>query len=437
MKTKVHFEISPDKAIYQVTTFHFVSLALVAILSVSCDSNESSPTLNALPIATPTPTIISNLQPSSDGSMNRPNSQGTGVYSGSTIPSLPVVLWRYPLQAQPPINTAVFGRIGSTPAVADGLVYVGGSEYLHAIDVGTGTQRWVFGTPGGRVGSVAIASGKVYFASGDQYLHVLDAKTGIERWKFTAKDGHDPMPLLSNPVVVGGVVYLGDARGRFYALDAENGRLIWQQTAMGAIVYSALVADGLVYFGTDGDKNPITSPSFYYALDAQSGSLVWRSLLSAPVAGSSVVEGSTIYFPNYSSGLVALDAKTGRLLWRYQRSNSVIVTAPTIAYNTVYVTLNHDLTALDARTGQERWNFQSNQTFLVAPSLVGNVLYCPTLDSYSNGKVTVSGALFSIEAHTGHLIWRFPIGGSLDSSVAVSDGVVFIISADDYLYALR
>jgi len=61
-------------------------------------------------------------------------------------------------------------------------------------------------------------------------------------------------------VVSGGVVYIGSADHRLYALDAESGTEIWRFEADGAIMSTPVVHEGTVYIGACDRK--------FYAIDA-------------------------------------------------------------------------------------------------------------------------------------------------------------------------
>jgi outer membrane protein assembly factor BamB len=76
------------------------------------------------------------------------------------------------------------------------------SDYLYAIHVKTGQEKWKFKTEGEVLfSSPAIAENAVYVGSLDGYLYAIDGKTGQEEWKFKTGGG-----VVSSPAVAGGVV---------------------------------------------------------------------------------------------------------------------------------------------------------------------------------------------------------------------------------------
>ncbi|MEU1730414.1 PQQ-binding-like beta-propeller repeat protein, partial [Streptosporangium sp. NPDC020145] len=135
------------------------------------------------------------------------------------------------------------------PMVADGVVYVGGAR-VYALDAATGEQRWISETSGPYV-SVTPVGGVVYVRDVEGDMRALDAVTGERRWTYEVSDG-DYYP--DDSVVAEGVVYLDDdGESVVRALDAATGERRWTYETGGGI-HRPVVADGVVYISTGGDK---------------------------------------------------------------------------------------------------------------------------------------------------------------------------------------
>jgi eukaryotic-like serine/threonine-protein kinase len=68
-----------------------------------------------------------------DATMFRGNPQHTGVYGRSAVQRFNRIKWRFHTD----------GRVISSPAVSNGIVYVGSADgNLYAIDRESGTQKW-------------------------------------------------------------------------------------------------------------------------------------------------------------------------------------------------------------------------------------------------------------------------------------------------------
>jgi len=132
---------------------------------------------------------------------------------------------------------------------------------------------------------VVAAGGVVYFgSSADHQVYALDLKTGRQRWNF-----HTDAPVRFAPQVVGERLYVASDDGCVYCLSAGEGKLIWRFRGgprderilgNGAMISrwplrsGVVVDDGIVYF-TAG-----MWPSegvYVYALDAEDGSVLWKT----------------------------------------------------------------------------------------------------------------------------------------------------------------
>jgi len=79
--------------------------------------------------------------------------------------------WSYPTSSQ----------VWSSPAVADGLVYVGSADCsVYAVDADTGAKLWSYQTTAAVFSSPAVADGVVYVGSDDYNVYALDAHTGAK-----------------------------------------------------------------------------------------------------------------------------------------------------------------------------------------------------------------------------------------------------------------
>ena len=174
---------------------------------------------------------------SQDAPMFRANPARTGVFPSDGPTTLSELVWTFKTDVR---------NVGfvSSPAIADGVVYVGSEDgRLYALDAATGQEKWSFKTDGEVYSSPAVAGGMVYVGSGDERLYALDARTGQEKWTFQTDDG-----VYSSPAVAGGMIYIGSFDGRLYALDARTGQEKWSFKTGSQVLSSPAVAGGVVYF---------------------------------------------------------------------------------------------------------------------------------------------------------------------------------------------
>lgn len=157
--------------------------------------------------------------------------------------------------------------IQSSPAVADGVVYVGARDgFLYAIGADDGKLHWRYDHKVSWViTSPAVGDRVVYAGSSDgHFTQALDS-SGNERWRFSAD-----VPVWSSPAVAGALVYFGDAAGRIHAVDRGTGKERWMFRTGSAVFSSPTIAGDLVIVGsTDGAV---------YALRTSDGPAVRRAV---------------------------------------------------------------------------------------------------------------------------------------------------------------
>ncbi len=168
-------------------------------------------------------------------------------------------------------------EVYSSPAVVDGVVYIGSTDqHLYAIDAATGAERWRYRADGAVTSSPAVVDGAVYVGCNDARLHVVDAGTGVRRWTFSTG-----AVIHSSPAVDQGIVFVGSRDQNVYAIDAQTGQQRWRFTGGDWFNSSPTVAGDAVYIGCR-DHN-------IYALDAATGAKRWDTQSTVGGAGPPLV----------------------------------------------------------------------------------------------------------------------------------------------------
>ena len=108
----------------------------------------------------------------------------------------------------------------SSPAVANGVVYVGSGDYnVYALNAATGAKLWSYRTGYVVCSTPAVANGVVYVGSEDNKVYALNAATGAKLWSYTT--GYQCV-FVARRGKWGGLCRLL-RRQRIYALDAATG----------------------------------------------------------------------------------------------------------------------------------------------------------------------------------------------------------------------
>lgn len=172
----------------------------------------------------------------------------------------------------------------SAPAVANGTIYVVGSDVI-AID-GDGKEHWR-NPDGGN--NLAVANDTVYvsFSPG---MRALSASDGSERWEYVAtvdgrpaEDAHASAPAVTDGTVYFGLTdYLREGAAGIYALSTTDGSERWITLFDGDVVIGApAVADGVLYSHAAGfadfpSVRGTVENGRTFALDAADGSQRWE-----------------------------------------------------------------------------------------------------------------------------------------------------------------
>ena len=236
------------------------------------------------------------------------------------------------------------------------------------------------------------------------------------------------------PAVAYGRVYVAQLKGRFFAVDAKDGRVIWSKRFPLCTMASPTVGRGVVYqpfVPTPCDYGDRTAHGFIAAMNAQSGRVLWRFPVSSE--SSPLLMGRTLYFGAWDHKVYALDVRTRRVRWTFLADDE-LNSSPAYAAGTIFIGSNGgSLYAIDARTGRLEWRARSFSTvrwgreyFYATPT----VAYGRVFASNSDGFVYAFGAA------SGRLLWATRTGTYVYSAPAVWRRTVYVGSYDGKLYAL-
>lgn len=127
------------------------------------------------------------------------------------------------------------------------------------------------------------------------------------------------LPITVGGVVVGeNIVYAGALDGKFYAIDAENGRELWHFQEPNPIAAPGLVLNGNIYYGTQGGRLVVRQ--------GVTGELQFAIDLGAPIESAPVHHEGRLVVYLRGHQIVCLDAVTGKIIWNYRRAIPITVT---------------------------------------------------------------------------------------------------------------
>jgi outer membrane protein assembly factor BamB len=254
-------------------------------------------------------------------------------------------------------------------------------------------------------------------------------------------------PVHSSPTVQSGVLYVGSADGSLYALHTSNGSIAWKFGTGGPITSSPAVftqKNGTltIYIGS-GDTN-------VYAVRASDGHRLWAFKTGGAVESSPAVAnwngGDILVVGSNDLKFYGLDADTGAKKW-VCATNGIAISSPALNVSlgrAYWGTNGWDIQGHNLIDGMTQWSYTCGAAVRTSPAVANGVVFggCgkdqniyalrETLKSSPGGAPQSPGGT---ENRVHRKIWNYDTGGTILSSPAVADAMVFIGSDSGYLYA--
>lgn len=405
------------------------------------------------------------------------------------------------------------GSVKGTPAVVNGSVYAyaehRNSGYLHGFDAQTGETQWRYGTEEEQAAesSPAVVEGVVYVGANDTYhssdpggLYALttpptariDAPASVASGGTVTLDASGSTPRAA-PIdtydwdldddgtyertgemvestfdAIGGqsvTLRVTDERGVtdtravwIGVANPDRGPLAdeWPAPGHGPGRTGTASATGIVgdvterwYRGLDGivDGPPVLANDTLYtpggpqsrhdvaALNASTGATVWTDAITGETTVNGLTTSGGVVYVGASDGTVhALDARTGHSEWT-QSLDASVDTSPAVAGETVVVgtaSQPNVLTVygLDPETGAKQWQFAVDADTGLA--VANDTVYVGT---YPDGTRATDTRVFALNATTGDETWRYTTRGQVPA-VAVRGETVYVTNDKGDVVAL-
>ena len=301
-------------------------------------------------------------------------------------------------------------------------------------------------------------------------------RTGVSYSKISRKPHLRWMvelgPLISSPVIDGGILYSATLTGRIFAVHIDQKQLKWHLTMGSPIVSSPLLHKDLLIaasfdswveetgfigknqifalktkdgnpvwsFDTDGDifSSPCIAQDIIVigslnqsllALDIY-GSLKWTFKTQGQIWSSPSFNGDDIFVGSDDGFLYCLDLD-GKLRWRTKLNGKIRSSSPSLSEDKTMIfvgTHNGAMYSLNQSDGTIRWIKQITRPVLSSAALLRDKVYFGTSDS----------KLYCLDYKTGSKLWEFGTNDRIWSSPVLStqDGVLFLGSLDSHIYGI-
>ena len=287
--------------------------------------------------------------------------------------------------------------LGGGLAVNDGTVYAAtGYGKLAALDLATGKKKWVInvGAPVRGAPAIAADAHRVIVLTADNQTLAFDTDTGEPRWEHRGIRESAGYFSMTGPVVSEGIVVAAYSSGELFAIRAETGSVLWNDTISSPVKTSA----SAVFSGIDAD--PIV----------QDGVVVVTSA-SGQMQASALLNGRPLW-----------QAKIGAHVTPWSAGNAIFVLSDT-----------HDLAAVLKRDGKVRWS----QSLLQRDDMLKDVtppLFGPILAGNAIVIATGDGHLITYRPQDGQRLGTYDVAAGIASNPVAAGGALYFISKDAKLH---
>ena len=203
-------------------------------------------------------------------------------------------------------------KVWSTPAVSEGIVYVGSFDHkLYALDTASGTKKWEYTTKGAIAATPVVDKGTIYLGSIDRHLYAINAYNGQLKWSFKAQHG-----FWATPVVYDGIIYAPSMDGKVHVLDTSNGRELVEIDLKAPVSSSPVIVVNSVVVATEESKGSNTEKkgAAIWTIDVTSHKGKEIARLNGDKVHASLTAGEGSVFVHTDKDLLyAVDTTTGTI----------------------------------------------------------------------------------------------------------------------------
>ncbi|MFM2366595.1 MAG: hypothetical protein RIR95_1203 [Pseudomonadota bacterium] len=206
---------------------------------------------------------------------------------------------------------------GGGIAASGGRVFATtGYGELIAFDAATGAVAWRQRFDAPVSGAPTTDGGAVYVVGRDGSATAVDAKSGKMLWQQQATPSRSGLTGVSSPAVSETEVYFPFASGEISVVSKSGGERVWgaavggqrnglAYTGIGDLTGDPVLAGGVLYVGSASGRT--------VAIDAKTGLRLWTANEGA--MNPPLVVGGSVFVVSDDAHLIRLDGATGDVIW--------------------------------------------------------------------------------------------------------------------------
>jgi len=247
-----------------------------------------------------------------------------------------------------------------------------------------------------------VLTERYLLAGTSQGLYALETDDGRVLWRLKLTG-----PVFS-PALWGNVAFASDHQGSLIALKANTGELIWQRIFKGWL-YTPVIEDSVLIVG--GQEHRV------YGLNTETGHTLWQIKIPHELVYRPVPVGNgSVILTTFAGDILNINVKRGEIIWH--RSLPAPAHSPVIInQQTLIPTLDGSLLNLDSRDGQLKWAFQLAGRPRVSLRMLDNTI------AVADGQ----GRVVGLDLNNGKRFWEFRYQGEMIGRPVVHENDILII----------
>lgn len=269
----------------------------------------------------------------------------------------------------------------------------------------------------GPINTPTVANDKVYMSSGyySSDLYVYDLKTKGFNWGVSLTEGGP-----STIVYEDGILLVITQSCTLYAIDADNGELVWSKYLAPNMYSTPTVHNGKV-IATYPNGLAVADLFVLGCFDLKTGKIEWQKPLDAEAIAAPVAFQDKIYTATTSGTLYQHNLADGE---RLQMDSLKAVTPPTVVDGTIYIGVHHKKSQQHlVKVAIDDFNVKTSLNALAAPFTKQSKEAFTRMNFNGIRPLHYKGSNFQVLKNKlvrsdsdGKIIWQSPIKGDTDST---------------------
>ena len=241
--------------------------------------------------------------------------------------------------------------------------------------------------------------------------------------------------LISSPVILNDNIIFADDTGTIFNIN-QRGKKIWKKNIYKKFykrIYKSLT------FTIHKNKIYVADNiGFVYAINLQNGKLIWIKNHRVPLRSNIKIYDDKIFLINQDNRIFCLDPDTGSIIWdarsisTFIKSQSFLGMAISKGGDLITLNSSGDLVKIKSKTGQFYWSLNTTGTILASEN-----------DFFQSSDIVIddeniifstTSSVSSYNINSGYLNWIKDIGST--NTPIIDGNHVFVISDNGYFVNL-